>query len=214
MLLAREREEVVEYGKKLIKNKLTTGTGGNLSIFNRDKGLVAISPSGIDYFETRIEDVVVVDLKGQVVDGNKKPSSELMLHLIIYRNREDINAVVHTHSIYATSVACMNLDLPPVHYMIAVAGENVRCAKYATFGSEELAINAYEAMKDRNAVLLANHGLLAGGSRIQQAFKIAEDIEFVAEIFTRTKSMGNPVILPEDEMKRMKGKFQEYGQKK
>lgn len=214
MLMAKEREDIVKYGKKLLERNLTTGTGGNISIYNREEDLVAISPSGIDYFQTKPEDVVVLNLRGEVIDGNRKPSSELMLHLIMYKNREDLNSIVHTHSIYATSVSCMNQDLPPVHYMIAVAGENVRCAKYATFGTEELAINAFESMKDRNAVLLANHGLLSGGGSIKQAFKIAEDIEFVAEIYTKTRSMGEPVILPKDEMELMKVKFKEYGQKK
>jgi len=214
MLLINERKEIIKYGKMLIEKKLTTGTGGNISIYNRLEKLVAISPSGIDYFETKVEDVVIIDLNGNIVEGDKKPSSELMLHLILYNNREDISAVVHTHSIFATCVSCLNKNLPPVHYMIAVAGEDVRCATYATFGSSKLAQNAFEAMEGRNAVLLANHGLLAGANTIQQAFKIAEDIEFVSEIYTRTMSIGNPVILSSEEMNLMKEKFRNYGQQK
>lgn len=213
MLLKELREKVVEYGKMLIERNLTTGTGGNISIYHRDSGLIAISPSGLDYMETRAQDIVVMNLDGDVIDGDRKPSSEYELHGIFYKNRDDISALVHTHSIYATTISCMNWDLPPVHYMIAVAGDNVRCAEYATFGTKELAENALEGMRDRKAVLLANHGMLAGAGTIEQAFKIAEDIEFCAELYYRTKSMGEPVLIQPDEMERMREKFKTYGQK-
>lgn len=213
MLLKELREKVVEYGKMLIERNLTTGTGGNISLYHRDSGLVAISPSGLDYMETRAQDIVVMNLDGDVIDGDRKPSSEYELHRIFYKNREDISALIHTHSIYATTIACMNWDLPPVHYMIAVAGDNVRCAEYATFGTKELAQNALEGMRDRKAVLLANHGMLAGAGTIERAFSIAEDIEFCCELYCRTKSMGVPVLIQQDEMERMREKFKTYGQK-
>jgi len=213
MLLEELREKVVEYGKKLIEKNLTTGTGGNISIFHRESGLMLMSPSGIDYMETRANDVVVMNLIGDIVDGDRKPSSEYDLHRIFYLNREDISALVHTHSMYATTIACMNWDLPPVHYMVAVAGDNVRCAGYATFGTMELAENAYRAMENRKAVLLANHGMLAGANNLDQAFKIAEDIEFCCELYYRTKSLGEPVIIDQDEMVRMRDKFRTYGQR-
>lgn len=214
MILLKERQEVVEYGKKLIESKLTKGTGGNLSIYNRKEGLMAISPSGIDYFEIKPEDVVVLDLDGNIADGDKKPSSELDMHRIFYRNREDIDAIIHTHTIFATTLSCLNISLPPVHYLVAFAGLNVRCAKYATFGTEELAKNALEAMEDRYAVLLANHGLLAGAKDLANAFNITEEIEYCAELYYRAKSIGEPVILPEEEMKLMLEKFKTYGQVK
>lgn len=213
MLLGELREKVVEYGKKLIEKNLTTGTGGNISIFHRESGLMLMSPSGIDYMETRANDVVVMNLIGDIVDGDRKPSSEYDLHRIFYLNREDISALVHTHSMYATTIACMNWDLPPVHYMVAVAGDNVRCAGYATFGTMEFAENAYRAMENRKAVLLANHGMLAGANNLDQAFKIAEDIEFCCELYYRTKSLGEPVIIDQDEMVRMRDKFRTYGQR-
>ncbi len=214
MILLNERREIVEYGKKLVTSKLTKGTGGNLSIYNRKEGLMAISPSGIDYFEIRPEDVVVLDLDGNIVDGDKKPSSELDMHRIFYKNREDIDAIIHTHTIYATTLSCLNITLPPVHYMVALAGLDVKCAKYATFGTEELARNAFEAMKDRYAVLLANHGLLAGAKDLANAFNITEEIEYCAELYIKAKSVGEPVILPEEEMKLMLEKFKTYGQVK
>ncbi len=214
MLLQREREEIVQYGRKLVTSNLTKGTGGNLSIYNRKEGLMAISPSGIDYFKIKPEDVVVLDIEGNKIEGDKKPSSEYEMHRIFYANRVDINAIIHTHTMYATTIACLNWDLPPVHYMVALAGLNVRCAKYATFGTKELAENAFEAMKDRKAVLLANHGLLAGDKDLANAFNITEEIEYCAELYYRTKCIGEPVILSEDEMRLMLEKFKTYGQVK
>lgn len=213
MLLKGERELIVEYGKKLITSGLTKGTGGNISIYNRQQNLMAISPSGLDYFETEPGDIVVLNLKGEIVEGRRKPSSELEMHSIFYRKREDINAIVHTHSPFCTTIAALNWDLPAVSYLVAYAGPDVRCAKYATFGTLELANNAFEAMKDRRAVLLANHGLLAGAKDIANAFNIAEEIEFSAEIYYRAKSIGDPVVLSAEEMKLMGEKFKSYGQK-
>ena len=213
MKLEKERKLIVEYGKKLIEADLTTGTGGNLSILNKDQNLVAISPSGVDYFDVKKEDIVVIDLDGKTVEGKNKPSSELAMHLAVYNNREDIASVVHTHSIYATSIACLNIDLPAVHYMIAVAGDKVPCAEYASFGTEELAQNAVESLGDKyKAVLLANHGVLGCGVDIKRAFKVAEEVEYVSEVYFRTKAIGEPVIIPPAEMNRMEKAFETYGQ--
>ena len=216
MLLQEEREQVVAYCKKLITQGLTKGTGGNISIFNREKGLFAISPSGIDYFETEPEDVVVMNLQGQVVDGNRKPSSEHELHRIFYENREDINAVVHTHSVYCTVLAVLREELPASSYLVAFAGgPNVRCGEYASFGTRELAEITYKAMKGRNAALMANHGLLAGAGDILNAFNIAEQIEGCAEVYVKARMIGRPVILDEEEMETMVDRFRHsYGQKK
>ncbi|HAG42343.1 MAG TPA: fuculose phosphate aldolase [Clostridium sp.] len=214
MLMEKERLLLVEYGQKLITSGLTRGTGGNLSIFSREEKLMAITPTGMDYFKTKVEDIVVMNLKGEIVDGNRMPSSEYEMHKIFYENREDINAIIHTHTVYATTLACLNWDLPPVHYLVALAGHNVRCAKYATYGTKELAENALEAMKDRRAVILANHGLLAGSNDLLNAFNIAEEIEYCSEIYYRVKSIGDPVILQKEEMDLMVEKFKTYGQKR
>ena len=213
MKLEKERIEIVKYGKKLVDSKLTKGTGGNLSVFNRAEQLMAISPSGIDYYETKPEDVVVLNLAGEIIEGDKKPSSEVDLHRIFYQGRDDLDAIIHTHTIYATTLSCLRWDLPAVHYLIAVAGKNVRCADYATFGTQELAENAFKAMKDRRAVLLANHGLVAGAETLERAFSITEEIEYVAELYYRTKGIGEPVILDDEEMAHMAKKFKSYGQK-
>lgn len=213
MLLKKERKQVVEYCKKMIRAGLTRGTGGNISIFNRAEGLYAISPSGMDYETMQPEDVVVMNLSDEVVEGTRRPSSEWGLHSIFYKNREDIDAVVHTHSTYCAVLATNREDLPPSSYLVAFAGPNVRCAPYASFGTPELAEAAYEYMKDRKAVLLANHGLVAGGSSILKAFQVAEEIEFCAEVYVKARSIGTPVLLSEDEMEYMLERFLDYGQK-
>lgn len=213
MLLLKEREQVVAYCKKLITAGLTKGTGGNISAFDRESGLYAISPSGMDYFSMTPEDVVVMNLQGEVVEGSRKPSSEWDLHRIFYQNRKDLNAIVHTHSVYCTVLATNREGLPPSSYLVAFAGKDVRCADYASFGTPELAKLAYEGMADRNAVLLANHGLVTGGSDLLHAFQVAEQIEFCAEVYVKARSIGKPVILPEDEMERMIERFGDYGQK-
>lgn len=214
MLMKSQREQLVEYGKKLITSGLTKGTGGNLSIFDREQKLIAITPSGIDYFNIKPEDIVIMDINGQQIEGNKTPSSEFEMHRIFYEKRTDIDAIIHTHTIYATTISCLRWKLPAVHYMIALAGKDVRCAEYATFGTKELAENAFEAMKDRKAVLLANHGLLAGANNLENAFNITEEIEYCAELYYRTKSIGEPIILPDEEMGLMSEKFKTYGQRK
>jgi L-fuculose-phosphate aldolase len=187
MLLKREKEQIVEYGRKMISSGLTKGTGGNISIYSRDENLMAITPSRLDYYETQVEDIVVLNLKGDVVEGNRKPSSELDMHTIFYRNRNDIHAIVHTHSPFATTISALNWDLPPVSYLVANAGYNVRCAKYATFGTPELSENVYEAMQGRRAVLLANHGLVAGSHNLENAFNIAEELNTVQKFISEPK---------------------------
>ena len=209
-MMKEEKQKIIEYGLKIYRQNLTNGTGGNLSIFNREKGIFAISPSGIPYEDIKEEDVAILDLDGIQLQGNKKPSSEVDLHRIFYRERDDINSIIHTHTINATTLSCLSWDLPPVHYMIALAGPDVRCAKYASYGTYELAENAFKAMEDRKAVLLANHGLLAGGRDIENAFSITEEIEYCAGLYIKAKSIGQPVILDKEEMEKIIEKFKTY----
>ena len=211
--MEKERLLLIEYGKKLVKARLTKGTGGNLSIFDRKNGHVAITPSGIDFFEIQPEDIVIMDVDGNMIEGNRVPSSEWAMHVMPYKYRDDIDAVIHAHTMYATVMACLREDLPATHYMIAVAGENVRVAEYATYGSPELAKNAFEAMKDRKAVILANHGILAGANDLLNAFNIIEEVECCAEVYTKAKAIGEPVVLPHEEMTLMAEKFKTYGQR-
>lgn len=214
MLFYKERLELIKYGRKLVDADLTKGTGGNLSIYDPESGLMAITPSGIDFYEIRVEDIVIMKLDGTVVEGNKKPSSEWYMHAIQYERRDDLRAVIHGHTTYATVMAVLREKIPASHYMIALAGKDVRCADYASFGTRELAINAYEAMKDRYAVLLANHGILAGSYSLANAFNILEEVEYCAKIYYMARSIGKPVILDDKEMDLMIEKFRDYGQVK
>jgi L-fuculose-phosphate aldolase len=214
MRLREEREAIVEYGKNLITSNLTTGSGGNLSIYNRAEGLIAIKPSGVDYFKMKPEDVVVVAPDGKIVDGNLQPSSEIKFHLALLQYREDINAVVHTHQVYATTIACMNWELPAVHYLVGFSGNKVPLAKYATFGSQELSDNILASIGSYNACLMANHGIVTVGKDIGSAFATAEELELVSRLYYQTKCIGDPVILSDKEMMIIGEKFKTYGQRK
>ena len=211
MLLADERELVADYGKKLVESGLTRGTGGNLSIYNRTAGLAAVSPSGIDYFAVTPEDVPVVNAGRETVAGKCRPSSELDMHMIFYEKRDDVCAVVHTHSVFATTISCLRRGIPPVHYLLGTAGGSVPCAGYATVATAELAEAVFAAMGDRKAVLLPNHGLLAVGRDISDAFNTADITEFCAEVYYRAQCIGDPVMIPDEEMDRILQKFRQYG---
>ena len=212
MLLEQERNRIIHFGKKLATSNLTTGTGGNLSIANRKENLAAISPSGIDYFQIRPENVAVVNMAGEIQDGNSKPSSELGFHLELYNTRTDVQAVVHTHSVYATTIACLHWELPAVHYLVGFSGNKVPLAPYATYGTKKLARNVVEGIGSYNAVLLANHGLVTVGASMDAAFATAEEIELVARIYYQAKNVGQPVVLPDEEMEIVIEKFKKYGQ--
>lgn len=215
MILEKERIQIVEYGKKLITSNLTKGTGGNISIYNPNEKLIAITPSGIDYFLLKPEDIVVMDLEGNILEGKNKPSSEYEMHKIFYERRSDIFSVVHVHSTYSTTLACLRVNLPALHYLVAISGgKDIKCAKYATFGTKQLAENAFEAMEDRFAVLLANHGLLTGAKDLANAFNKAEEVEFCAQLYYNCLSIGKAVILEDEEMNKMLGLFNSYGQVK
>lgn len=213
MLLQGERELIVEYGKKLVTNGLVKGTGGNISVFERISGLMAITPGGMDYFDIVPKDIVVMDLSGAIAEGVRQPSSEWRMHAGLYLARQDLTAAVHTHSPAGAAIAALRISLPPVSYLVALASKGVvPCAKYAVFGSEKLARYAIEAMGDGNACFLANHGLLAASDSLKKAFSIAEEIEFCSEVYLRAKSAGEPVALSPDEMLEMRERLKTYGQ--
>jgi len=211
MLLLKERKNIIATGKKMLSAGLTTGTGGNLSCFNRKKGLMAITPSGIEYPDMTPDQVLVMSLEGKIVQGRLKPSSETGFHLGLYHKRSDVNAVVHTHSVYATTYACLNREIPAVHYLVGFAGRKVPLAPYATYGSKELSDNITRTIENYNAVLLANHGLVAVGTSLLKAFNTAEEIELVARVSYQAEGIGTPVILSNREMDRVIKRFAHYG---
>jgi len=214
MRLEKERKEIVAFARKLLTSGLTAGTGGNLSVINRKKKVIAITPSGVDYFEMNAEDVVLVGVERGPVERSKyKPSSELLFHQALYRRREDIQAIVHTHSVYATTLATLGWEIPAFHYLVAYSGKKVPLAAYATFGSERLARNVAEAIGENNAVLMGSHGVVTVGPTLAKAFEAAEIIEYVARVYYLAKNLGEPTILSGEEMDKVIEKFKTYGQR-
>lgn len=215
MRMEQAREDIVRYGKKLIEDDMTNGTTGNISIFDRDLGLMAISPSGMPYSETEPSDIVILDLDGNVVEGNRKPSSEYNLHSAFYKRRPDISAVVHCHSTYCTTLACMNVPLQSVHYELAFANvPTLPLVPYYTYGTTELADAAGEALgNEAKALLLANHGMCAMDSDIEKAYQLALAVEWCAKIQYMTMCAGEPHVLTDAEMEVVIQKFKGYGQK-
>jgi L-fuculose-phosphate aldolase len=216
MLLKEERETVAEYGRKMIREHLVKGTGGNISMFSRKENLMIITPAATDYETIRPENVMVTDLDGNIIEGDCKPSSEFRMHAIFYKNKPEVNAVIHTHSLNAAALSCLRIDLPPIYYLAISAGPVVRCAEYAQACTAELAQNAYDAMGGSRAVLLANHGVLAAADNIAYAYYIAEQVEFAAELYLKCRVAGNPVSLTESEVQDMIAFFDrwQYGRKK
>jgi L-fuculose-phosphate aldolase len=206
------RTAVADHCRAMLRAGLTTGSGGNISVRLPGEDLMCISPSGIAYEDMRAADVTVCRFDGSVVDGEVPPSSERAMHAAVYRARSDAQAVVHTHSPYATTFACLRETIPATHYLVGFAGTEVPVAPYATYGSEELARNAVSTLgKTFNAVLLANHGLLALSSTLERAFAVAEEIELVARVHYQARCIGSPVVLDDGEMRRVIEKFRDYG---
>ena len=215
MKLEQERELLTEYGRRMSQAGLSVGTSGNLSIYVPEEGLMAITPSGLDYEATTPADIVVMDLEAHVVEGERKPSSEWALHTKFYQHHPAARAVVHTHSMYCTTLACLGKPLEAVHYAIGAAGTaRIPVAPYRLFGSPELAEAAVEACGDGKAVLLANHGLVAWEGSLPKAFSLARDLEFTAELQWRAMAVGTPNILTDSQMAEALERFKTYGQPK
>lgn len=215
MLLLDVRKKVIETARKMLKYGLTTGTWGNISIRNNEI-LVAITPSGVDY-ETMIpEDVVIVDLTGKVIDGNLKPSSETPMHLAVYRERPDVQAIVHTHSPYASAFAVLGKEIPVVLAEMAfVVGGSVQVTPYCRPGSPDLGKETVRCLRDRAGVLLGNHGVVAIGRNVDEALTAAMVIEDGARIYQMAAVMGAPRLVPEDEVSILREQYlKNYGQKK
>jgi len=199
MILERERKAVAEFGRRMVAAGLTRGTGGNLSVRDPASDRFAIKPSGMEYGAIRPEDLPVLSPEGVLLEGNRPPSSEWRMHALCYARRRDVRAVVHTHSVFATTLACLGWEVPPVHYLIAYGGPRIRCAPYRPFGGAELAEAALEALGEDRAVLLGNHGLLTVGASLPEAFAAAEEVEFVCEVYWRARAVGEPRLLSEEE---------------
>lgn len=200
MLLGDERQSIVEYSRRMRSDGLVAGTSGNISV--RVGGLVAVTPSGIDYDELTPDSICVLDLDGRVVEATHAPSSELPLHLAVLRRGLE-SAVVHTHSPYATVLSTLVDAIPPIHYLLAELGGPVRVAGYATFGTVRLAQNVVRALDGRAGALLANHGAITIGSTIGEAYSRSVGLEWIAALFYRALVIGEPRLLPAGEIERV-----------
>jgi L-fuculose-phosphate aldolase len=210
------REEVVRVSRRMSESGLVMGTSGNVSARTPD-GNVLVTPSGLDYAAMDPEDVVLVDLEGAVVEGSFEPSVETPMHTGIYRARPETGGIVHTHARYSTTLACLNWELPPIHYMLAVLSDEGRVplARYATYGTVALARNAAEALGSSHAAcLLSNHGTIAVGGSVSEAYSRTELLEEMAELYFRARTAGEPVILTHGQMAEVSAKIHDYGQHK
>ncbi|MHA1595190.1 MAG: class II aldolase/adducin family protein [Candidatus Baldrarchaeia archaeon] len=197
------KNEVVRYGRKILESGLVVGSAGNISArVPEDPNLIVVTPSQVNYEDLTPDDLVVVDLSGKRIEGKRNPSIEIKMHLAIYRSREDVGAVIHTHPIFASAFAVARKNIPPlVDEFLAHVGGEVKVAEYAMPGTEELANNAVAALEDRNAVLLANHGLLCCGKDLEEAFLVTQLVERAAMIYILASGIGDVHLLPEESIK-------------
>ncbi len=209
-------KQIVNAAKNIAQNGLVRGTWGNISIRLPDKNIVGITPSGVNYFTMQEKDIVFTDLNGEIVSGNLKPSIELYLHLEIYKKRKDINAIVHTHSDYCTAFAIARKNIPAsAEDLIQIVGGEVSVAEYALPGSIDLAKNTVKALGNKNAVLMANHGLVSAAKTIEEAIKIAFIVEKSAKATIMAKLLGGAVELKKEYQDFMRNFYlNDYGQKK
>ncbi len=209
------RKQVIEAGISMLETKLVVGTWGNISARVPGEDYIAITPSGVDYDTITPEGIVILDMDGNVVDGTMKPSIEYNLHLEVYRNRKDVNAVVHTHSTYCTAMAIARKPIPAAaEDLVQIVGGDVRVSEYYLPGSKELAKAAVKAMEGRNAVILANHGSLAAGKDLKETMKIAGVVEKSAQATILAQAMGGVVELSQEDIDFMREFYlNKYGQR-
>ena len=214
----KEREEVIEYSIKLNKKNLSPLRSGNISVRGVEDKIEGffITPSGKKYDSLKTEDIVFLSLYEKKdplfwVNSKKNPSSEWRFHQDIYKDKSEARAIVHAHSPYASAVSTHRKSIPPFHYMVAlVGGEDIKCSEYATFGTQELSINIIKALKDRKACLMSNHGQVAFGKNISQAFELAQEVENICHQYLIALKMGKPKYLSLLEMNKVLEKVKNY----
>jgi len=204
------RKAVLDTALAMSTSGLSPGRSGNVSCRFGDGML--ITPSGRRYDDIGLDDIVIVSSDGSVSDNRQKPSTEWHFHLAAYRARPDRFAVVHTHSMHATVLACAHRAIPAFHYMVGVAGgKDIPCVPYATFGTEELARHVATGLSERDACLMANHGQIAIGATLDHALELAAEVEALAEQYYKVLTLGPANILSNDEMMLLLDKFKTYG---
>jgi len=213
MLSKKQREKrrsIIDACLAMNRLGINQGTSGNISL-RQGKGML-ITPTSLPYDEMEPEDIIEIGFDNQVV-GNGKPSTEWRFHLDILRSRADVNAVVHAHPVYCTTLAILGRSIPPLHYMICAAGgDTIRCAPYATFGTQELSDNALVALKDRKACLLAHHGMIAVGDSLKSAMWLAVEVENLARQYVNCLQLGSePPVLSSQEVANVASRIANYG---
>jgi L-fuculose-phosphate aldolase len=208
------REAVIATAREMNVLGINRGKSGNVSARLAGEAFdgFLVTPTGMPYVDVAADDIVALALDGSV-RGTRAPSSEWRFHRDIYRARADVHAIVHTHAPFATTLACLDRGIPAFHYMVAVAGGNdIRCAPYATFGTQQLSDHAVAALVDRRACLLAHHGMIATGASLSDALALAVEVEHLAEMYWRALQIGEPALLSDAEMSVVLEKFRTYGQ--
>jgi L-ribulose-5-phosphate 4-epimerase len=214
MLIEKYRELLVEYGCRCLHEGLTSATGGNLSVRDPETGLVAIKPSNMDYDKLTPEDIPVVDINGTMIEGKYKPSSELPMHTIIYRNRPDIFAAIHVHSYFATSFAVANREVPILTQDIAeLAIGSIRVAPFQVPGSIELGQSVVESFGDSDVVLMQNHGSMAVATTLKLAFSASCALERACAAYYYALQLGQVTVIPDQVNKSMRKDYQAYALK-
>jgi L-fuculose-phosphate aldolase len=207
------REALCATARRMSALGLTPGLSGNASV-RSERGFL-VTPSGVAYDELRADDVVAADADGTVRPGQRAPSTEWQLHRDLYAARADAGAIVHTHSLYCTTLACLRQPIPAVHYMVVLAGsDHIPCADYATFGTAELAAEVARALGTGRACLMANHGMVALGPTLADALRLAAEVETLASQYWHAAAIGRPVVLDGPELSRVRARFATYGQPK
>ena len=203
-----QKKEVIKFAKLLNHRKLSALRSGNISL--RHKNGFLITPSGKKYSSLKVKDIVFVNLKGEF-NNKQKPSSEWRFHQDIYISKTNAKAIVHSHSTNATALSTHNKKIPSFHYMVALAGgSDIKCAKYATYGTRELSKNILKALKNRFACLIANHGQITFGSSLAEAFELAEEVDNLAKQYIKALLLGQPKLLSLNEMKKVLNKSKTY----
>ncbi len=212
--MQNKRQQLLNISQQLVRLGLNRGTAGNVSVRAGNAAGQAgflITPSGLAADKMTPSDMVWMDFSGNAVGANP-PSSEWRFHQDILQNKSQVNAVIHTHSIYASTLSTFRKDMPAFHYMIALAGgDSIRCAPYALFGSQQLSDNAIEALEGRKACLLANHGMIAVGETLEKALDITQEVETLCEQYLLALQVGETHILSRQEMLDVLEKFKTYG---
>jgi L-fuculose-phosphate aldolase len=209
------KDQIISVGKQLIDYGLVLATWGNISCRVPKTDSFLVTPSGIPYSELKTGDLVQLDLNGEYIEGTRIPSSESLVHLAIYKKRPDVQAIVHTHSNYASMFAVVRENIPPILVdMAQMIGGPIKVAKYALSGTQDLALNTVEALEDRNAVLLANHGVITTGRNLDEAFIISLLVEKCAQVLLGAKNLGSPFILDTKDTLELREEYLHYyGQK-